>query len=201
LELNNMNEHIGNLFIKARFEEYGHTMGMPISPLEMRFAELIIEACVERADHSPWASGPVGRGILEHFGIDERRNIRHDLDQALVAEQIGKKCAECEVDCSKRMVEAAIRTADYEAGVIDGTVPERWASRPFTPLEIDVQCKERIAYERSHYAHVRIVELPYRKEKRFVLVYGKDDDATVTRGTGPFESIEKATKWFMNGGR
>lgn len=59
---------------------------------------------------------------------------------------------------------------------------------------------EMITEERDYYATVRVIELP-KPGQRFVMVYGDVRDDEVTRGTGPFESLEAAGKWFYNGGR
>jgi len=50
------------------------------------------------------------------------------------------------------------------------------------------------------HAKVRVIELP-KDGKRFILVYGDEDDATVATGTGPCETIEQAANWFYRGGR
>lgn len=128
-------------------------------------------------------------------------NIRHDLDPVLVAEQIERKCAEHDRQRKEQMVKADKNWIDYNASVADGTVARKWVRAPDTAASIDEMYHRWIRYEREVYAKVRIIELPIKAKKKFILVYGDTDDATVTHGTGPTESIEKSTEWFMRGGR
>jgi len=122
-----------------------------------------------------------------------------DLDPVLVAEQIEKRCAEYETIRVRKVAEAEAWTLEYEACVANGTVGRKFIRRPTSVEQENDFYKKRIAQEREVYSRVRIVELTLPLEKKFVLVYGKSP--TDTEGTGPFESVEKASNWFFRGGR
>jgi hypothetical protein len=126
-------------------------------------------------------------------------NVRHDLDQTLVAAQVEAKIAEHNRnrehsrECAKKTVEA------YELARTEGTA-HHWPRPPTGPQYVDPLYDEWIEAERNYFARVRVIELPL-PGKRFILVYGDQNDATVRSGTGPFESLEKAAAWFYAGGR
>jgi hypothetical protein len=129
----------------------------------------------------------------------QAHNVRHELPADLVQVQIEKAIARHEADrivCRKRVEDTL---ALYAEAVRDGKA-NRWVRPPDDASYIDPMIDGRIAYERSDYAKVRVIELP-KTGKRFVLVYGDVRDAEVTRGTGPFESLEVAAAWFLKGGR
>lgn len=127
------------------------------------------------------------------------RNIRHDLDPVKVTAAVDKKIADHAKQRTYHAGRAAETTAQYAADVASGN-GHRWRGAPSTPEQISACYDDMIARERDVYATVRVVELP-QPGKRFVLVYGDVRDDEVTCGTGPFESLEAASKWFYNGGR
>jgi hypothetical protein len=85
--------------------------------------------------------------------------------------------------------------------VKEGDVIRHWRRKPDTPEYFNDFYDRLIEQEQEYYAKVRIIELPNKGMKKYILVYGDKDDATVENGTGPFESIEKAKEWYLNGGR
>ena len=126
-------------------------------------------------------------------------NIRHEIDADLVKAQIEHKIAKHEHQRGY-MKEQALKTLEsYEKAKLEGTT-HLWSKVPDGGLHIDGMVDRWIQHELEYYSKVRIIELQ-QEGKRFILVYGDTDDATVTNGTGPFESIEKSTQWFLNGGR
>lgn len=126
-------------------------------------------------------------------------NIRHEIDAELVKAQINKKIADHERH-RIYMKEQALKTLEsYEKAKLEGTT-HLWSRVPDGGLHIDGMVDKWIQHELEYYSKVRIIELP-QKGKRFILVYGDTNDATVTNGTGPTESIEKSAQWFLNGGR
>jgi len=126
-------------------------------------------------------------------------NIRHEIDADLVKAQVEKKIAEYEHHRVNMKAQAQRSLALYEQAKLEGTT-HFWSRVPDGGLHIDRMIDEWIEREREYYAKVRIIELP-QEGKRFILVYGDTDDSTVKSGTGPSESIEKSTQWFLNGGR
>lgn len=127
------------------------------------------------------------------------RNIRHDIDPALVQAQVEKKIASLEahrVEMKARVVESL---EFYEQAKAKGTA-HRWTRVPEGPAYVDPLVDKWIELERTHYARVRVIELP-TTGKRFVLTYGGIEDSAVTSGTGPFNSFEEASRWFLNSGR
>ena len=122
-----------------------------------------------------------------------------DLDPVLVAEQIEKKCAEYEAMRVRKVAEAEAWALEYEVCVANGTVGRKFIRRPTSVEHENAFYKKCIDQEREVYSRARIVELPSLAGKKFVLVYG--ESATDTEGTGPFESVEKASNWFFHGGR
>lgn len=126
-------------------------------------------------------------------------NVRHDLDPVKVKESVEKKIAGHVKQRTYHADRAAENTAQYAADVASGN-GHRWSQAPDTPEEMAACYDDMIACERDVYATVRVIELP-KFGKRFVLVYGDVRDDEVTRGTGPFESLKAAGKWFYDGGR
>ena len=131
------------------------------------------------------------------------KNIRHDLDKKLVNEQIEKALEKIEV--ARLMLEDRIIKTfnDYEVAKSQGK-EGGWTRIPLpleeSKMENNEWAKEKVKKEMEYYSLVRVIELP-QKGKRFILVYGDLDDETVTSGTGPFESFEKARDWFFTSGR
>ena len=122
---------------------------------------------------------------------------RHELDPVRVQNCVERKIAdhirfhECRLEGAEKLL-AAYNAADAQGRRL-------WTRPPELPSKalLDSWIKE----EREYYALVRVIELPIWDAKRFLLVYGDADDDTVTSGTGPFESFEKAAQWFYKQGR
>lgn len=127
------------------------------------------------------------------------KNIRHDLDPLLVAEQIEKAIAEHERFRVELIQRELKNLEEYEQAKLDGSA-SRWLRVPEGPAWVDSWIDESIRNEREYYSKVRVIELP-QNGKRFILVYGDADDETVTSGTGPSVSFQRAADWFLNGGR
>ena len=121
-------------------------------------------------------------------------NIIHNIDVDVVDKQI--LCA-----CQKylRLCDTKIEWAK-ELQIKFKQNPDEFARKPDTVDEVESMYANWIAREKEHYSLVRVIEL-HKKDKRFILVYGDVDNKTVTSGTGPFESLERAIGWFVNGGR
>jgi hypothetical protein len=128
------------------------------------------------------------------------QNIRHEIDPALVRAQIDRKVAHYEQQRIERKQQAQQSLEEYERTDLDKRAA-RWSARPQGPEQVDATYARWIEQEKDYYALVRVIELPAVSAKRFILVYGNTDDATVTCGTGPFESFEKAADWFLKSGR
>ncbi len=133
-------------------------------------------------------------------------NIRHEIDPALVREQIEKAVAHNE-ECRIRFKEEALKTLEsYEKAKLEKTT-HRWGKVPEGPGYVDPMIDRWNLEQTEYYAKVRVIELgvpilTHNNElNRFVLVYGDADDATVTSGTGPFATLEKAESWFLKSGR
>jgi hypothetical protein len=132
-----------------------------------------------------------------------RANIRHDINPELVSCQIDAAIAQWERHKARRTEEETQNLESYEAAKFsskDGKV-KGWIKPPAGPGWVGPYYDECIEQERTHYALVRIIELPTKEKKRFLLVYGDIDDSMVTSGTGPFESVDAAAKWFLESGR
>lgn len=127
-------------------------------------------------------------------------NKRHDLDQALVAQQVAEKIAEHRRHWNTTNESQRKNVALYQYQKERGdNMKKVWTREPKMDW-IDEMYEKLIDEETNHYAKVRVIELP-KEGRRFILVYGDTDDATVTNGTGPFEKLEQAFAWFLNGGR
>lgn len=127
------------------------------------------------------------------------KNVRHDLDPTLVKAQVEAKIAKNEQHRIQLTAEAQEMLEKYEQAKLDGTTG-LWGKPPEGPGYVGPMIDEWNARERKHYALVRVIELP-QVGKRFVLAYGEVPDAEVVSGTGPFESVDMAARWFLNGGR
>jgi hypothetical protein len=75
--------------------------------------------------------------------------------------------------------------------------PELFSRKPNLNY-VDPMYDEWIERQLKYYSMVRVIEL---SSDTFILVYGDVDDNTVTCGTGPFDTLDEATRWFTNGGR
>ena len=133
-------------------------------------------------------------------------NIRHDLDPALVREQIAKAIAGNELDRIRLKAEAEKTLQSYQRAVIEGTTAQ-WSKVPQGPDYVDPMIDRWNKEQLEYYATVRVIEmekpvLTHNGEwNSFILSYGDKDDATVSSGTGPFSTLEKAKNWFLNSGR
>jgi len=126
-------------------------------------------------------------------------NVRHEIDPSLVREQIEQKIAGHErFRTTHRQYELAA-LAEFERAKAEG-MEGLWVRPPRNLDDLDAMVDRWIKLEHEHYALVRVIELPI-EGKRFILVYGDVDDSTVTSGTGPFETLEKAFDWFLKSGR
>jgi hypothetical protein len=129
-----------------------------------------------------------------------RQNRRYEIDPALVRAQIDRKVAHYEQQRIERNQQAQQSLEEYERADLDKRAA-RWRARPQGPEQVNAMYARWIEQEKDYYALVRVIELPGVSNKRFILVYGDTDDATVTCGTGPFESFELAADWFLKSGR
>jgi len=127
-------------------------------------------------------------------------NRRHDLDADAVAREIARKVAKLEDSCREREVHSDQLAAKYAQDVANGVAQKNWIGVPWAPPGVRQYYADCIRQEQCKYAKVRVIELP-KEGRRFVLVYGDADDALVASGTGPFETLEEAGKWFLRGGR
>lgn len=127
-------------------------------------------------------------------------NIRHDLDPVLVQAAVAKQIAYYEDSCVRRVGESIALLAKYEQSIAAKTVYKDWYAKPQSAESVGNQFDTWIEREREYYSTVRVIELP-TGEKRFLLVYGDADDATVTTGTGPFDTLDTAAEWFFRCGR
>lgn len=127
------------------------------------------------------------------------QNIRHDIDPVLVEAQVASRLKEVERAGLAAVENAKMLKARYEADLTQGKA-RQWHRPPTPPEQLEKIYKEAAHHESTVYAKVRIIELP-RPGNRFILVYGDVNDSSVEQGTGPFETLEKATNWFLNGGR
>ena len=133
-------------------------------------------------------------------------NIRHDLDPALVREQITKAINKNERARIRLKTEAEKTLQSYQEALANGTA-HRWSRVPQGPGYVDPMIDEWNREQLEYYAKVRVIELEepiltHNDEwNKFILVYGDNDDATVSKGTGPFSTLEKAKRWFLNSGR
>jgi hypothetical protein len=130
------------------------------------------------------------------------KNVRLDLAHALVEAQITKKVAYHASRREQERIQAEQSYSAYHEALARGdeSVCHQWSRPPRVPADVVAMYDRWIEREHKYYALVRVIELPQNGD-RFLLVYGDEEDATVTQGTGPFESFEKAAAWFMNGGR
>lgn len=127
-------------------------------------------------------------------------NIRHNLDPILVQAAVAKQITYYEDFRVRKVGESIALLAKYEQSVAANTVYKDWHHKPDSPERITNQVDTWIERERKYYSKVRVIELP-QPGKRFLLVYGDVDDATVTTGTGPFETLDTAANWFFKSGR
>lgn len=126
--------------------------------------------------------------------------VRHDIDPFLVMDQIDKKIANHE----KLRAQWAKRDQDhldeYARDVEQGTAQKKWVTPPQAVENGSRLIDDWNQKERNYYSRVRVIELPI-PGKRFVLVYGDEDDSNPIRVTGPSDSLEKSIEWFLSGGR
>jgi hypothetical protein len=132
--------------------------------------------------------------------VSRNQNQRHEIDPALVRAQVDRKVAHYEQQRIERKQQAQQSLEEYERTDLDRRAA-RWSARPQGPEQVDAMYARWIECEKDYYARVRVIELPGDSKKRFILVYGDTDDATVTSGTGPFESFDLAADWFLKSGR
>jgi hypothetical protein len=130
-------------------------------------------------------------------------NIVHKFDPKLVKEQLAKKIKYYKEQCADQVKRANESMAFYKQCQKDGTVSRNFVREPTSAKFEKILYKEWIDTEINYYATVRVVELPTRSRKRFILVYGDVNNKTVERGggTGPFDSLQKAFDWYLRGGR
>jgi hypothetical protein len=76
--------------------------------------------------------------------------------------------------------------------------PQLFSRRPMSPVKVRKMYKSWIDHELNYYAKVRVVRIG---TKKWLLVYGDVDNATVKIGTGPFKTLTKAQDWFFKQGR
>lgn len=128
--------------------------------------------------------------------------VRHDIDPAAVDASVADRIARNQdqrVGSKKNAQERRDRRAAMSAEDLRRTR----STEPSSDAEIDGIYDGFDARERKHYAMVRIIERVSEplEDKRFRLIYGDAEDSADASGTGPFESVAKATDWFTNGGR
>ena len=121
-------------------------------------------------------------------------NIVHTIDTDAVDEQIKHKCEKYLESLGIRVKALKKLQVEYKRD------PDKFVRPPDTPEELNIIWEKFVTREKEYYSLVRVIEMPVAG-KRFILVYGDADNETVTRGTGPFESLENAIKWFTGGGR
>lgn len=126
-------------------------------------------------------------------------NTRHDIDPRLVTEQVAHKIAQHERHREESNKQQHDLVALYTQHKAEGTTARHWTREPKTDW-VNPMYDSWIEREREYYAKVRVIELP-QPGKRFILVYGDVDDATVTEGTGPLDTFDQAQGWFLRGGR
>ena len=130
-------------------------------------------------------------------------NIVYELDPGLVKEEIANKIKYYEELMAYQIEQAQKAWEVYKQCKRDGTVSKNFSREPTTAEFEKTLYNEWIDQEINYYATVRVVELPTRRKKRFILVYGDTDNMTVKQsgGTGPFESLDRAADWYLKGGR
>jgi len=126
--------------------------------------------------------------------------IRHEIDPLLVMDQINRKISRINEHREQWFEKAKANLVEYACDVENGVADKNWKREPDSLEFVDSHSDSRIEVERNHYSRVRVIELP-QPGKRFALVYGDEDDTAPSRMTGPFESFEKASEWFLNFGR
>ncbi|WP_087863934.1 hypothetical protein [Comamonas thiooxydans] len=122
--------------------------------------------------------------------------VRHELDAFKVRKSVAEKIAGFILQRRTMEEQAAKDCTDYEEEMKTGK-SRRWVKPPRTPEKVALFYEDMCRKERTHYATVRVIELP-QKGKRFVLAYGP---VPTDQGTGPFATFEEAGNWFYNGGR
>ena len=133
-------------------------------------------------------------------------NIRHEIDPALVREQIEKAVAENEKSRIRLKAEAQKTLESYEQAKLEKTA-HRWSKVPEGPGYVDPMIDRWNLEQTEYYSKVRVIEMEEAvlthngKWNKFILVYGDTDDATVKSGTGPFATLEEAKGWFLRSGR
>jgi len=126
-------------------------------------------------------------------------DVRHDLDQNLVAAAIERKVAWLEAKSIEARNQARQAEALYCAGLRDGT-DVRWPSFNEKPHEVEGMYDRAIRLERDLYSTVRVMEAPGAEEP-FSLVYGGGDQPVVMGRTFRFCHLDQAAEWFLAGGR
>jgi hypothetical protein len=126
-------------------------------------------------------------------------NLRHDLDPQLVHEWSEKKVSQRILGGARHRASAEAALSAYQRDLAAG-LRHKWPRPPVTLDVLDLLLEQSVHRERTHYAKVRVIELPL-DGKRFVLVYGDAVDAEVQGGTGPFDTFVSAVGWFQRGGR
>lgn len=110
----------------------------------------------------------------------------YQLDPELVARSVTEN-----INCAERL-------RDQDVSYWMKARPEGDPDREQRIKDAHERYEERVYEELAYYAQVRVVMIG---PKRFILVYGDEDNATITRGTGPFKTPEQASGWFLNQGR
>ena len=133
-------------------------------------------------------------------------NIRHEIDPALVREQIEKAVAHNEGRRIHYKEEAQKTLESYEKAKLEKTT-HLWSKVPEGPGYVDPMIDSWNLKQTEHYAKVRVIELEEAvlthngSWNKFILVYGDVDDTTVKTGTGPFATLDDAKGWFLRSGR
>lgn len=128
-----------------------------------------------------------------------KKLIRHEIDPILVEKAINAQVKEYEDRKIEDKVNQQNLLEEYAEDMKNGNATKRWTKAPEPEGKIEKMYNDWIKTEKTHYAKVRVIEDPNQTGKRFYLVYGKDKDEA--KGTGPFESLDKAQDWFLKQGR
>lgn len=127
------------------------------------------------------------------------KNTRYDLNPARVQALIARQIANLEAQRALLKVDSVARLGEYAKTQADGS-GFRNSRPPAGPGYVDPMVDDFCHRQATHFALVRVLEMPAESGK-FFLVYGDVADDDAVPGTGPFPKFEDAAQFFYLGGR
>ena len=127
--------------------------------------------------------------------------IIHKIDPAMVTASVAQRVADFGKGRAGLKSDATIAVSRYQAAI---KANRKWDRRiPNGPEHMDTYVDGLIRREEEYYASVQIIErVGVNGDPEFCLTYNSTQSTNeMDCYTGPFATLEKATNWFVKGGR